>query len=141
MSASSIEDRLAINDLFVRYTGAIDTGDIDTLVDCFTEDGSLQSPAVGEYAGRVAIRAFALRFAAFRRNGSQLRHVISNLVMQVDGDRAHASCYLLVFLTKDGASRLLAPGQYECELRKVDGTWRFQKRVVKHDHDYALDGI
>jgi hypothetical protein len=137
----SIEDRLAINDLFVRYTCAIDAGDVDTLVECFTENGSLQSPAVGEYAGRVAIRAFARRFAAFRQKGSQLRHVISNLVVQVDGDRANASCYLIVFLTKDGKSQLLAPGQYECELRKVNGDWLFQKRVVKHDHDYTLDGI
>jgi ketosteroid isomerase-like protein len=137
----SIEDRFAINDLFVRYTCAIDAGDVDTLVDCFTKDGSLQSPAVGEYAGHAAIRAFAERFGAFRRSGSQLRHVISNLVMQVDGDRAKARCYLIVFLTKDGKSQMLAPGQYECELRKSDGTWRFQKRVVKHDNDYTLDGI
>ncbi len=107
----------------------------------FAPDGSLQSPAVGEYAGRDAIRAFAERFAAFRRNGSQLRHVISNLAVQVDGDRATATCYLTVFLTRDGKSRLLAPGQYECELRHVDGAWRFQRRVVKHDHDYTLDGL
>lgn len=141
MTSVSTADRFAINDLFVRYTRAIDAGDVDTLVDCFTQDGSLQSPAVGEYAGHAAIRAFAERFAAFRRNGSQLRHVISNLVMQVEGDRASASCYLVVFLTKDGASRMLAPGQYECELRKADGAWRFQKRVVMHDHDYTLPGI
>jgi len=141
MKPVSIEDRLAISDLFVRYTCAIDAGDVDTLVDCFTEDGCLESPAVGAYAGRASIRAFAERFARFRANGSQLRHVISNLRVQVDGDRGHADCYLTVFLTKDGKSRLMAPGEYECELRKVDGNWRFQKRVVRHDHDYTLEGL
>ena len=75
------------------------------------------------------------------QRGSQLRHVISNLIVQVDGDRGHATCYLTVFLTRDGQSRLLAPGQYDCELRKVDGVWRFQNRVVRHDHDYTLDGL
>jgi uncharacterized protein (TIGR02246 family) len=137
----SIEDRLAIGDLFTRYTCALDAGDVDTLVDCFTENGALVSPAVGAHAGRPAIRAFAERFARFRASGSQLRHVISNLMMQVNGDHAHATCYLTVFLTRDGKSRLLAPGYYDCELRKTDGVWRFQNRIVRHDHDYTLEGL
>jgi uncharacterized protein (TIGR02246 family) len=137
----SIEDRLAINDLFVRYTCALDAGDVDIIVDCFTEDGALVSPAVGKHVGRAAIRAFAERFARFRWNGNQLRHVISNLVARVNGDAGHATCYLVVFLTRDGQSRMLAPGQYDCELRKENGCWKFKNRVVLHDHDYTLDGL
>jgi uncharacterized protein (TIGR02246 family) len=136
-----MEDRFAISDLFTRYTCALDAGDVDTLVDCFTEDGALVSPAVGAHAGRPAIRAFAERFARFRANGAQLRHIISNLMMQMDGDHAHATCYLTVFLTRDGKSRLLAPGMYDCDLRRIDGVWRFQNRVIRHDHDYTLEGL
>jgi uncharacterized protein (TIGR02246 family) len=141
MAAPSIEDRFAIHDLFVRYTCALDAGDAATVIDCFTEDGTLVSPAVGEHTGRAAITAFAQRFARFQAGGSQLRHVISNLIMNVEGDRAHATCYLTVFLTKDGKSRLLAPSQYDCELRKVNAEWRFQRRVVLQDHDYVLEGL
>jgi uncharacterized protein (TIGR02246 family) len=137
----SPDDRFAINDLFVRYVCALDAGDADTVIDCFTDDATLVSPAVGEHTGRVAITAFAHRFARFQAGGSQLRHVISNLLMTVDGERAHATCYLVVFLTRDGASRMLAPGRYDCDLRKVDGQWRFQRRVVLHDHDYTLEGL
>jgi uncharacterized protein (TIGR02246 family) len=141
MAAVSIEDRFAISDLFVRYTCALDAGEAETVVECFAEDGSLVSPAVGEHAGRAAIRAFAERFSRFQQGGSQLRHVISNLVVEVEGTRGHATCYLTVFLTRNGASRLLAPGRYDCELRKVDGAWRFQRRVVLHDHAYTLEGL
>jgi uncharacterized protein (TIGR02246 family) len=141
MATPSIEDRFGINDLFVRYTCALDAGDADTVIDCFTPDGTLVSPAVGEHTGRTAITAFAQRFARFQAGGSQLRHIISNLMMTVDGDRARATCYLTVFLTRDGKSRLLAPGRYECELCKTDGQWRFQRRVVLHDHDYTLEGL
>jgi len=141
MAALSLEDRFGINDLFIRYTCALDAGDAETVIDCFAEDGTLVSPAVGEHTGRPAITAFAHRFAQFQKGGSQLRHVISNLMMTVDGDRAHATCYLMVFLTKDGKSSLLAPGRYDCQLRKVDGQWRFQRRVVLHDHHYTLEGI
>jgi hypothetical protein len=141
MTTVSLEDRVKIDDLFIRYTCALDIGDVETLVGCFAEDGSLQSPAVGEYRGRPAIREFARRFARFNENGSQLRHVISNLRIQMNGDKASAKCYLVVFLTKNGQSRLLAPGQYDCDLVKSAGDWFFQRRVVTMDHDYTLEAI
>src|SRR5690606_26808884 len=75
VAIASIEDRVRIEDLFARYLWAIDTGDVETLVGCFTEEGSLESPAVGKYSGRRNIAEFATRFARFRENGSQLRHV------------------------------------------------------------------
>ncbi len=143
MSASvSIEDRFGISDLFTRYTCALDDGDAETVIDCFAEDGTLVSPAVGEHTGRVAITAFAQRFARFQAGGSQLRHVLSNLqIHTVEGAQAHATCYLTVFITKDGQSRLMAPGRYDCQLRKIDGAWKFQRRVVLHDHEYTLEGL
>ncbi len=141
MSLGYLEDRLAINDLFVRYTTALDRGEVETLVDCFTPDGSLDSPAVGRHSGHAAIRAFAERFAEFNRRGSQLRHVISNLAVEIEDDRATATCYLLNVLTRDGKSRLLAPGRYECDLVKSAGQWRFQNRVVILDHEITLDGV
>ncbi len=137
----SIEDRFAINDLFIRYTTALDAGDVDTIVGCFTEDGALESPAVGKYVGHAGIREFSERFAAMHRRGVQLRHVISNLAMSVDGDTARATCYLTNILTMNGASQLMPPGRYECELRRVDGAWLFQHRLVILDAQFVLPGI
>jgi uncharacterized protein (TIGR02246 family) len=137
----SIEDRFGINDLFVRYTTALDAGNVDTIVACFTEDGALESPAVGKYAGRDGIRAFSERFAAMHRRGVQLRHVISNMAMTVDGDTAHATCYLTCIITMNGKSELMPPGRYDCTLRRVAGAWLFQNRLVVMDAPYALPGI
>jgi uncharacterized protein (TIGR02246 family) len=137
----SIEDRFGINDLFVRYTTALDAGDIDTIVGCFTEDGTLESPAVGKYSGRAGIRTFSERFARMNARGVQLRHVISNLAMTVHGATAQASCYLTNIITLDGKSQLMPPGRYECELRKVDGAWLFQHRLVVLDAPFVLPGI
>ncbi|MGH7028936.1 MAG: nuclear transport factor 2 family protein [Stellaceae bacterium] len=138
---SLLEDRLAINDLFVRYTTALDRGDIETVVGCFTADAVLESPAIGVITGHEAVRAFAGRFAARRERGTQFRHLISNLAAEVEGERASATCYLLVLITRDGASHPLPPGRYECELVKAGGEWRFRRRVVIHDHAYTLEGI
>jgi ketosteroid isomerase-like protein len=143
MVGGSIEDRLAIGDLFVRYTTALDEGQVETVVDCFTSDAALESPVIGVIAGSAAIRAFAGRFAAQRAGGTQFRHMVTNIAAEVadGGERARASAYLLVFITRDGKSRRLPPGRYECELVKTAGEWRFSRRVVFHDHDYTLEGI
>jgi ketosteroid isomerase-like protein len=138
----SIEDRLAIGDLFVRYTNALDQGDVETVVDCFTGDAALESPVIGVIAGRDAIRGFATRFAAQRAGGVQFRHMITNIAAEIEpgGGRARATAYLLVFITKDGKSRRLPPGRYQCDVVREGGAWRFSRRVVLHDHDYTLEG-
>ena len=139
----SIEDRLAIRDLFVRYATALDSGDVATVVDCFTEGAVLQSPVIGSIAGHKAIRAFAGRFAAQRAAGTQFRHFVTNIaaVLAPGGERAQATAYLFVIITRDGSSRPLPPGRYDCEAVKNAGTWRFCRRAVFHDHAYTLDGI
>lgn len=143
MGKPSVEERLDINDLFVRYVCALDAGDVETVVGCFAEDGALESPVAGVLAGRAAIRAFAERFARYAQSGAQLRHVISNLRIDVDDDRegARAQCYLVVFLTRNGESRVIPPGTYDCRLAKSGGEWRFRHRVVAHDSAYTLEGL
>ena len=138
MAGASIEDRLAIYDLFVRYTTALDAGDVETVVDCFTANAALESPVIGKIAGREAIRAFAERFAAQRAGGTQFRHLVTNIAAEIDGDKADATAYLFVLITHDGKSRSLPPGRYECEAVKQGNTWRFSRRVVFHDHGYTL---
>jgi uncharacterized protein (TIGR02246 family) len=136
----TLEDRRAIDDLFTRYCCALDNGEVETVVDCFTADAVLKSPVI-DLKGREAIRAFAGRFAAQRAAGTQFRHMVTNIAATIDGDRATATAYLLVLISKDGAHHTLPPGRYECELVKEGGVWRFSRRTVLHDHDYTLEGI
>jgi uncharacterized protein (TIGR02246 family) len=137
----TLTDRLEISDLFVRYATALDAGDVETIVGCFAEDGSLESPVVGVYSGHDGIRAFGTRFARLRQNGTQLRHILSNLAVRLNGDRAHATCYLVTVLTRDGKSTLRPPGRYDCQLARVNGAWVFTHRVVIEDAKAPLDGV
>src|SRR5215831_8977874 len=94
MSESNLEDRAAIHDLFTRYCCALDNGEIEAVVDCFTVDAILKSPVI-DIRGRDEIRAFAGRFAAQRAAGTQFRHMVSNIAVTITGNRAAASAYLL----------------------------------------------
>jgi uncharacterized protein (TIGR02246 family) len=136
-----MDDRQLINDLFVRYTTALDAGDVETIVGCFTEDGALESPAVGIYSGQQGIRVFAERFARFHANGAQLRHFITNLAVQVNGDTARATCYLMNVITRNGKTEMMPPGRYDCQLARVNGAWLFKHRLVVLDGEFKLDGI
>src|ERR1700745_926837 len=109
MSESNLEDRAAIHDLFTRYCCALDNGEIETVVDCFTVDAILKSPIV-DISGRDEIRAVAVRFsagrcAAQRAAGTQFRHMVSNIAVPTTGNRAVASAYLLVLISQDGNHR------------------------------------
>jgi uncharacterized protein (TIGR02246 family) len=140
MPGGTVEDRAAIHDLFTRYCSALDNGEVATVVACFTEDAILKSPVI-DLKGHAEIRAFARRFATQRTAGTQFRHMVTNIAATIDGDRAAATAYLLVLISKDGSHRTLPPGRYECDLVKQDGHWRFSRRTVFHDHDYVLEGI
>ncbi len=135
MGPASREDWFDIHSLFVRYACALDACDVEAIVDCFTPDGTLDSPAVGKFAGHAGIRAFAERTLKFKAEGLQYRHVLSNLRAEVAGDRGHAKCYLLALLTQGGKTEMLSPGEYDCDVVKSGGVWRFRRR------DLAMDQV
>jgi ketosteroid isomerase-like protein len=135
----ALEDRLAINDLFVRYATALDAGDVETIVGCFAEDGSLESPVVGIYKGRDGVREFATRFARLRDGGTQLRHVLSNLAVWLDGDRAHATCYLVTIQTRDGKSMLRPPGRTALGCSSTGSSSKMRRRRWRESDGHCPD--
>ena len=142
MAAATIQEWFDINNVFIRYATSLDAGDVEAVVDCFTVDASLSSPVLGVFRGHEGIRDFAERTACLKREeGVQFRHVVSNLVVDVTGDTARATCYLLDFRTRDGKTQLLSPGEYSCTLRKTDGRWRFERRDVAMDQRFSTKDL
>lgn len=130
MQLSEVEDRLKIHDLFVRYTFAVDDWDESRLLGCFTEDGVLETPILGgKFAGREGQREF-VRAGRSRGEGRQTRHVFSNLDVQLDGNRAKALAYFVVYTTGSGRSEISVVGRYDCRLRKLGSDWFFEHRQV-----------
>jgi ketosteroid isomerase-like protein len=133
MQITEIEDRIKIHDLFVRYTLAVDNWDEPALFGCFTEDGVLETPVLGgRFAGREGQREF-VRAGRSRAADGQMRHVFSNLGVQLDGVRAAAQAYFVVYSTRNGKSELSVVGRYNCRLRKIGGEWYFEYRGVLID--------
>jgi ketosteroid isomerase-like protein len=141
MRAASLEEWFAIHTVFIAYATALDACDVDGVLACFDPDCSLSSPILGRFEGHAGIRAFVQRTVDLKQTrGVQFRHVVSNLRAWVDGDRATARCYLLDFLTENGRTELLSPGEYDATLRRRDDRWRLTRRDVAMDRVFSLPG-
>lgn len=117
----SAEDREAIRRLKHEYCYLIDDGDYEEWVDLFTDDGQF---SLGEttFAGHDELYEFATeRFDSVYETTA---HVVSNPLIDVEGDEATGRWYLmLAYRTPDGEVGWKQT-TYEDEYRKVDGEWK-----------------
>jgi uncharacterized protein (TIGR02246 family) len=130
--ALTIEDRLAIQDLYARFNHAADTGDVETYVGSYTEDAEFISPVrrargKDEIRSFITLRSHALATAVVRDE----QHWNNNLVVDGEGDHATGSIYM-VGIGRDAATgdlRFNYFGRYHDTLvKEPDGRWRFRKR-------------
>ena len=123
----SAEDKIAIQELSAAYANAMDTGDVDGWLETWAPDGVWEG-GVGRYEGKERL-AQLLTDLGSRVVGK--RHIMSNFVIDGDGDDAMQTCYLLII---DRAKENL-PGTavYVDTLRKIDGQWFFAYRKVQLD--------
>ncbi len=139
---SPADDRAAIENLQARYMFALDWRDPDAYAATFAEDGEVVS-AAATARGREAIRAEVVAMRESDRAAAAAaglrpfsrRHVITNLVLDIDGDRAAGRAYWTSY-NNDNPERapyLESFGHYEDELVKVDGEWLFARRVIYNE--------
>jgi len=128
MGNDDTSDIVAITQLVGRYNQAIDSGDGAAYAACFVADGALVGPGM-EHRGTEALSTFA---AAVPGQVPGVRHWVNNLVVDVDGDAAASTCYLL--LVVGGAPpTTIASGRYWDTLRKGPDGWRFVERRFAMD--------
>ena len=131
--AMSADDIIEIQQLLARSNVAVDSGDGAAYAACYTENGRLDAGAGGVFVGRDAIAAAGDSFAA---NTPGLRHVASNHAIDVTGDTATATVYLMVVIA--GATpAVVATGVYQDHLERTAGGWLFASRCPTMDAESA----
>lgn len=128
-TTSQVEDELAIRALTARYNFAIDEGRAEEWADTFTPGGTFESSLLGASTGREALIAFVEGFSTQMK----ARHLTTDAIVEVDGDRAHQRCYLLFVDITGGAARLSTTGVYEDDLIRTPDGWRFTHRRITPD--------
>ena len=120
-----LEDVHEIGQLRARYCQALDDGRWDDLADTFTEDGAFVGLSTAR--GRTEMLEFFPKL-----NSSTVTswwHFSSNETVELDGDAATGTTWLLQPCVVDGESQIAA-GRYEDTMVRTAQGWRFQERRV-----------
>jgi hypothetical protein len=141
MAGPAADDESAIERLIHRYNVATDRYDFPALAACFTTDGFFRG-AYGDWRMHDELEEFGKRALARAAKIGATRHFVTNVLTEVDGDRACSTSFILVTrLRPDGAFEISLTGEYEDELVKRDGEWLFRERTVHVDKPFqASDG-
>lgn len=131
MDLQELFDRQEITDLITRYTRCVDTGDWDGLDAVFTADARLDYRPSGARAvtGLAEAKRFISQVAVFER----WQHLIGQVDIELDGDRARATAYFsnpMVAKQPDGSERVVeVGGYYHHELVRTPVGWRSRSIV------------
>lgn len=122
-----LEDLLEIQQLFINYGHYLDVGDFGSYAELFTEDAELLLGPVAKVSGRKAIEAAMVK-TMDGRVGTSI-HVISNPMIQLDGDTATSEVMWTVLgRTPEGPPTVTMVGRHRDDLVRQDGRWLFQRR-------------
>lgn len=135
MTRPSVEDELAIRELYARYCWALDTGDTEGYVALFTEDAeATEETASGELEvrqGRDEIRTLVLKFHQ-RPDFPGHQHQMAQLVFEPAGtDRWTVRSYAWATINRPPEHPFLHwCGHIRDEVAKVDGQWLIARKDI-----------
>lgn len=138
------DDVVAIEQLLNRYCHKLDRGEIDAVVGLFADDCVLIPEYEGgaRHAGIAAVRAWYTGYAATTIAAVRgLRHKISTVMIDVNGDSATAACYLDAdSMHRTSGTRSLVGGRYEDRLVRTSAGWRIAERRIVIEYASTLPG-
>lgn len=122
-----VEAKADITEVLLRYATAIDTKDWALFRTCFTDDVDADYGEIGHWSDVDSITEF---MAAVHQTMSDTKHMLHNMVIDVDGEHATAVTYVhtVQALAADPKQWVDAVGQYRDELVMSPDGWRITRR-------------
>jgi hypothetical protein len=138
MTMSGREDWTSARDdieaTLYRFVRGFDEDDFGLLVDCMTSEVEMTS-FQGATSGRDAVlEMLRSRRDAAGADGSQPRHLLGNIEINVESDSVASAraAYVMVSTGPDGVG-IVSAGTYGDSFVKERGTWRINRRYVNRD--------
>jgi hypothetical protein len=92
-------DKQAIGEILVRYCRGADRGDADLIAAAYHDD------AIEDHGGTFLGPAsdYVAMLRKVLPKAPRMTHSITNLIIELDGDKALAECYMMTFSRREGA--------------------------------------
>jgi hypothetical protein len=130
----TLRDRFAIQDLLARYAWALDTGDVDGFIACFTPDAVVIEEVFEEpdrWEGHANLRRLAEHYKSTPDFPGRQHHV-SQVLMEGGAQRCAVRSFTFVTECRGEPPYLLRfAGYYEDQAVKRAGEWLFQERIIR----------
>ena len=129
MELQELLDRAEIEQLLVRYTRAIDTGEWDRLDDVFTPDAEIDYTATGGIAAAYAeVKTWLAEMLPIF---AKRMHTLGQIESTVTGDEATVTAYFhnpMLLSQRDGSEALVEfGGIYHHDLVRTPQGWRSRR--------------
>ena len=127
----SAEDKIAIQELSNTHVKHLDAHEVDAWAGLWVPDGQFIA-TYGTFTGHEAIKEFIRgHIAAGKEDGA--RHLMTNYVIEGDGDRATSYC-LVLKVQVEKAPHIIASGVYSDVVVRTPKGWRFESRRLDVDN-------
>ncbi len=130
----SVEDRFAIQDLYANYAWALDTGEVEKFVACFTPDAVVTEEVFEDpdrWEGTANLRRMIEHYKGAPGFPGRQHH-ISQLQLEGDGRMCGGRAFAFVTECRGEPPYLLRfAGYYQDRLVKRDATWLFAERIIR----------
>jgi hypothetical protein len=139
MTADSmyIADRIAIQDVLVRYCRGLDRHDLGLALSAFTADATITF-----YEGKTGFAHEVVPALVAGLEGCEAaQRTISTNTVSISGEEAGSEAYFVAYYVMSrpplDKQFITFGGRYVDRLRKVAGEWRIISRVALHDWDHV----
>jgi hypothetical protein len=139
MTMQTLADRQAITDLIYRYCRAVDRIDPELGYTIWHEDAEAD---YGESIYRGSGRGFIDFVCAQHRRAVCHSHQISNVIIDLDGDRAGSESYVTAnvrFAAGAVLKQVTVSGRYIDRWSRREGRWGIDKRIYVLDFEEIRD--
>jgi hypothetical protein len=123
-----------ITRLMSCYGFTVDTGDLDGFAGLF-EHGEWIIEGMHPRAGKPDMIDWSENVIIYGDGTPRTKHITANVDLEIDeaAGAAKSQCYVTVLQQTDMFPlQVIFSGHYFDDFERVDGSWRFLKRVVKH---------
>lgn len=132
-----LSDVEAIRTLLLNYGRLLDDRKLAEYSQLFARDGEWIGGFGGTKGPANILAMMQKSFTLPNEPASRNYHVLTNMIIDVTGDRATAwSRWAFMVASPDKKPVAMVGGRYEDDLVREDGRWKFLRRVVVADIPY-----
>jgi ketosteroid isomerase-like protein len=131
MGGLSGEDRAAIFELESRYAQAIDDGDLDGVVACFTPEAEAlyEDGQTVTMRGEAELREFfTMAFEQLVGPRHPCTHLLGGITTEAEGEGARSDATMVAHLTREPGVLIVKGLRYRDRLERSGGGWRIAHR-------------